>query len=523
MFGTSGVRGPVGSEITTDLAVALGRAVAEWGAQTVVVGRDPRPTGAYLEDAVAAGLRENGADVIDIGETATPTLARSVGWLDADAGVMVTASHNPPTDNGFKLWTPSGRAFSAEQRAEIAEIVAEGDTEFPGWNETGDRRTRSDVEDRHVEELVESVEDVGDVEDVGTTADDDSLSVAVDVGNGAGALTARALDELGCAVVTLNGQPDGRFPARPSEPTAENCASLRTVVAETDADLGIAHDGDADRMRAVDETGSFVSGDDLLALFARDAVERTETTDANDGGDTELAVAVPVDTSRVVADTLSEYGASVTQTPVGDVFVAEAAVEPGVVFGGEPSGAWIWPDETLCPDGPLAACKLVELLARSGPLSELTAEFDSYVTRRENVAVEDLDTSDLVGDATASNPETNGERVGAASPKAALMTAVEARVEQEYDDESAAENVSTMDGVRIDTAAGWLLVRASGTEPVIRITAEAEGPSTCEALLASGRSLLARAVSDPTEFEWESVESPETESASPEPSGVTIE
>jgi len=148
------------------------------------------------------------------------------------------------------------------------------------------------------------------------------------------------LSELGCDVVTLNGQRDGRFPGRPSEPTRETLGDLSALVEATDASVGIAHDGDADRMLPVDETGSFVPKDVLLALFARET--------ATDGD----VVAAPVDTSMAVDDALAAVGASVSRTRVGDTFVADRATQPNVVFGGEPSGAWIWPDETLCPDGP---------------------------------------------------------------------------------------------------------------------------------------------------------------------------
>ncbi|WP_336327838.1 phosphoglucosamine mutase [Halovenus sp. HT40] len=413
MFGTSGIRGPVGEEVTAALALQVGHALGiEY--DRVVVGRDPRESGETLQAAVTAGLRESGTDVIDLGVAATPTVGRAVGWEDADAGVAVTASHNPPEDNGIKLWQPSGQAFDAELRKQMTERIESEATALADWNAFGDQ-SAVDHTGTHRKALLDAVDIDGD------------LSVVVDVGNGAGGVTAAVLDELGCEVETLNAQEDGSFPGRPSEPTAENCQSLAELVASTDADLGIAHDGDADRMRAATAEGEFLSGDVLLALFGRAAASEGE------------AVAVPVDTSLAVEDHLADGGIETRRTPVGDVYVAEAASEPGIVFGGEPSGAWIWPEETLCPDGPLAACRIAAMAAET-PLAERAAAVETYPIRRDNI-------------------ETDR--------KEAVMDAVSERVTEEFED------ISTLDGVRVDLGDGWFLLRASGTQPLVRMTAEA--------------------------------------------------
>jgi phosphoglucosamine mutase len=432
MFGTSGIRGPVGEAVTADLALRVGRAL---GAETgrVVVGRDPRDSGAMLVDALASGCRELGTDVVDVGLAATPTVARAVGWTGADAGVSVTASHNPPPDNGLKLWQPSGQAYDAAGRERIAARVEAGDPDLRPWDDLGSRET-ADVADRHVAALVGAVDPL-------------ELSVAVDLGNGAGRVTADALVELGCRVATLNGQPDGRFPGRPSEPVPEHCTALSTLVAEGEYDLGIAHDGDADRTRAVAGDGTFLSGDALLALFAAAAADPGER------------VAVPVDTSLAVDDYLAERDVDVTRTPVGDVYVAEAASEPDVAFGGEPSGAWIWPGETLCPDGPLAAVKVAALTAAE-PLEARLERVPSYPIRRANLEVDD---------------------------RQAVMDRVEATVTERFGD------VETLDGVRVGTGEGWFLVRASGTQPLVRVTAEARQPDRANALLAGAREIVENA------------------------------
>ena len=434
MFGTSGIRGAVGETVTADLALAVGRAIATDGAETVVLGRDVRDSGQFLSDAAAAGCAECGADVIDLGLTATPTLARSIARFDADAGIIVTASHNPPKDNGLKLWTPSGQAFDTDRRDRITEIIDGEAYEFASWDDSGERTAENAADAAHTAAIVNTIDNA-------TTETMRNLDTVVDVGNGAGSVTADTLNKLGVDVTTLNAQPDGSFPGRPSEPTAETLTALREQVGNTDADIGIAHDGDADRMVAVDETGTFVPKDVLLALFARQAVDRV-------GGG---VIAAPVDTSLCVDDAIDPLGGSVNRTKVGDVFVAEATTSDGTIFGGEPSGAWIWPEETLCPDGSLAAAKLTAIVATDGPLSEQVASVETYPIRRRSIETDD---------------------------KAGVMERVSDEMLAEYED------VTTLDGIRAETDTGWVLVRPSGTQPLIRITAEARSDKAADELLA---------------------------------------
>ncbi len=436
MFGTSGVRGRVGEEITAALALDIGRAMVTDGAETIVLGRDARESGRTLSRAVSAGVTECGADVIDVGVQPTPTVARSVVREAADAGVVVTASHNPAPDNGIKLWAADGRAYGEERNERIAEIVREGEFDLAPWDAVGRHRHGDGARDHHERALRESV------------AIPDDLSVVVDLGNGVGRVTADALHAAGCDVETLNAQRDGRFPGRPSEPTAENCETACELVETTAADLGIVHDGDADRMMAIDERGRFVGGDALLALFAR--------SEAGEGD----RVAVPVDTSLLVADALAEVGAEVTYTPVGDAYVAARTTEPDVVFGGEPSGAWIWPEQTRCPDGPLAACTVAAMVGEGGSLAAAVDDLPTYPIRRDSVRTES---------------------------KGAVVERVAELAHDAFDD------VSTLDGIRVETETGWFLVRASGTEPLVRITAEARDEGDAAELFETAHDLVERA------------------------------
>lgn len=436
MFGTSGIRGPVGETVTADLALSLGYAL---GVDTdrVVVGRDPRASGQYLTDALTAGLRESGTDVIRLGVAATPTVARSVAWQNADTGVSVTASHNPPPDNGFKVWQPSGQAIDAQRRETITDRIETNHIQLESWDTLGTTSRWREAARRHQDAILENYEDA-------------DLSVIVDLGNGAGTITIDVLSAMGCAVETLNAQPDGAFPGRPSEPTADHCTSLRRLVANTDADIGIAHDGDADRMLAVADDGTWISGDVLLGIFAQATASHGDT------------IAAPVNTSLAIDDTLAKQDIAVSRTRVGDGFVADRTTTPGVVFGGEPSGAWIWPDQTLCPDGPLAAATLVSLLDKADTtLSALADSFPAYPIQRAS-----FETAD----------------------KHAVMTQITERVTSTYDD------VNTLDGVRVDLDDAWFLIRASGTQPLVRVTAEARTDARTADVFDTARQLVTTAI-----------------------------
>ncbi|MDR5673398.1 Phosphomannomutase [Halalkaliarchaeum sp. AArc-CO] len=460
MFGTSGIRGAVGSEVTAALAVSLGRAIGSErrpdgdAIETAVIGRDPRESGRVLSDALSAGLRETGADVVRIGEASTPTIARGVAVHDADVGIAVTASHNPPSDNGFKLWNPDGGAYRPKQRRRIERRIREESFELVGANGLGEETDSTAAIETHRQALVDHGRENASDEALA------ELSVVLDLGNGAGRVTADALAELGVGVETLNAQPDGRFPGRPSEPTAETCDTLAATVEAIGADLGLAHDGDADRLLAVDETGRFVPGDELLALFATRAAGPGER------------VAVPVDTSQLVADALGDLGADVEYTEVGDVHVAEATRTEDVVFGGEPSGAWIRPDRTRCPDGPLAAVALAAIVAEdvaagSEGLSSLLSAFEPYPIVRDQV-------------------ETDRKRE--------LMDVATDLARDRFGPESDGETeLTTIDGIRVDAEDGWFLVRASGTQPLVRITAEATTTDRRDELARIARELLSDA------------------------------
>ncbi|MEM3012689.1 MAG: hypothetical protein QW084_04940, partial [Candidatus Hadarchaeales archaeon] len=259
--------------------------------------------------------------------------------------------------------------------------------------------------------------------------------VVVDCGNGAASrVTPFLLREGGCEVLSLNGFPSGEFPGRGSEPSPESLSGLSRVVVSSGAELGFAHDGDADRIAVVDDRGRFVQPDRLLALVASHLVGRGEK------------VVTTVDASSVVEEWVERKGGKVVRTRVGDVSVARALKEVGGRFGGEPSGAWIFPEAHLAPDGPLAAVMVLRMLEEGGrKLSELLEEVPSYPLLREKL------------------PCSPAERVEKME-----------RLRREYRKLGGVVGAEEVDGLRITFEEGsWVLVRPSGTEPYLRITCEA--------------------------------------------------
>lgn len=409
LFGSSGIRGLANSEITPGLALNVGLAVGTLH-QSAVIGRDPRTSGEMIEHAIISGLLSAGCNVTRVGMVSTPTLAFSA--RNYDCGIMITASHNPPEYGGIKLWNSNGMAFDTPQQDEIESIIKEKKWKNAKWNDIG-KVNQTDVVEDHAKMILGKV-------------GNSSLKVVVDCGCGAAStITPYVLRRMGCTVMTLNSQPDGFFPARDPEPIEKNLGMLKKTTIAMEADLGIAHDGDADRMMAVDGLGRFLEGDKLLAFFGI--------------RETRKSIVVPVDTSIIVDDVLK--GRKVYRTRVGDVYVAEELRKRNAEFGGEPSGSWIFPGISLCPDGILAAARLVEIVENEGKLDTLIDELPTYPMIRGAVPCSNENKENAMGKIARSLKELG--------------------------------DVTDIDGIRIDTENGWILVRPSGTEPKIRITAEA--------------------------------------------------
>ena len=426
LFGTSGIRGKIGSEVTCELALNVGKSLAYYlgNEGSVVIGYDTRTTNKMLDQAITAGLLESGVNVIKIGMVPTPLVGYATEKLNADAGVMLTASHNPSPYNGIKLWNKNGMAYTSAQESEIEEIYSNKDYISVAWDKIGKLSENEEIKGQYIDDLVNMVNIKP------------GLKVVVDCASGAGSeISPLVFRKAGCEVTTLNSQPDGFFPGRNPEPNAENLQTLMKTVVAIGADLGIAHDGDADRMITVDETGEISPFDSLLALISKEFDGDIVTT---------------VDAGLCMDESVS---GKVYRTPVGDVNVAEVIIEKDASFGGEPSGTWLHPDFCMCPDGILSGLRMAELVSNKGKLSELLAEIPSYPNIREKI--------------TCSK-----------EAKVKVMENMQELLENEFDD---IVEVNSLDGVRLTFADdSWVLVRPSGTEDYIRITLESRDADRAE-------------------------------------------
>jgi len=428
LFGTAGIRGDVRTKVTPELALAVGRAAGADGDE-FVLGRDGRTTGAGLADAMAAGLTSAGADVVRVGQVPTPT----VGFASRGRrGVVITASHNPPTDNGIKLFA-DGQEYDDEAEATVEERVA-AEPDPLAWDKWG-TRTEADLLPDYCGAVADYAEEYG--------ASLDGLEIAVDCGNGMASLaTPQVLRELGAEVRALNANVDGHFPGRESKPTPETLRDLRSFVADGGAELGIGHDGDADRIVVVDADGDVVHEDTVVAILAEHYVR------AADAGDP-VVVTTPNASGRI-DERVEAAGGRVERVRLGALHVGIAAArragtdETSVAFAAEPwkhihtaFGGWI--------DGVASAAVFARLVAETG-LDALRDPVTERPYRKGDVRCPD--------DEKAAAMDLLGERLPAAFPDA---------------------DVATEHGVRLSFADGsWVLVRPSGTEPYLRVYVESD-------------------------------------------------
>ncbi|AIU69071.1 phosphoglucosamine mutase [Thermococcus eurythermalis] len=442
-FGTSGIREVVNEKLTPELALKVGKALGTYlGGGTVVVGKDTRTSGETLKRAVISGLLSTGVNVIDIGLAPTPLTGFAIRLYGADAGVTITASHNPPEYNGIKVWQPNGMAYTPEMENELEAILESGNFRKAPWNEIGSLR-RADPKAEYIKKALEMVHL------------DNSYTVVVDSGNGAGSILSPYLQrELGNRVISLNSHPTGFF-VRELEPNAKSLSALAKTVKAMKADVGIAHDGDADRIGVVDDRGKFVEYEVMLSLMAGYMLRKFGKG----------KIVTTVDAGFALDDYVRPLGGEVIRTRVGDVAVADELARHGGIFGGEPSGTWIIPQWNLTPDGIFAGALVLEMIDRLGPLSELAKEVPRYVTLRAKI------------------PCPNEKKA-----RAMELIAQEALNSFDY------ERLIDIDGIRIENSDWWILFRPSGTEPIMRITLEAHTEEKAKELMEKAEKLVRNAV-----------------------------
>jgi phosphomannomutase len=454
MISVSGMRGHVGTDLTPELvarhAAALGawvRARAGDGGNrrpSVVLGRDARTSGPMYARAAAAGLMSVGVDVVDLGVVPTPTVQLAVEHHDAGAGLILTASHNPIEWNALKFVGPDGIFLDAAAGEEVRALADRGPPRC-GWDGLGEVREDSGAVARHLDAVLAlPVIDV-------TAIQRRRFHVALDCVRGAGAVAiVPLLERLGCRVSGINLEPDGRFP-RPPEPIPENLGDLGRLVRESGADVGLAVDPDVDRLAVVDETGRAIGEDYTLAFAVRAVLDRR----SNSGN--QPTVIVNLSTSLVVEDAARAVGAKVLRAPVGEANVARAIRDPGAVIGGEGNGGVMYPALHIGRDAPLGVALILHLLATSGvTVAELVDGSPRYSI------------------------------VKAKGPRGPGLDSLYDRLRRRFTDATADDR----DGLRLSWADRWLHIRPSGTEPIVRLIAEAPTSTEAQALVAAGRELL---------------------------------
>ncbi|MBW6471252.1 MAG: phosphoglucosamine mutase [Methanosarcinaceae archaeon] len=439
-FGTNGVRGIANDYITPQLAVDVAKSLGTYmGSKgTIAIGRDTRMSGDMLKSAAIAGALSAGLTVIDVGTAPVPAVQYYVRD-HADAGIMITASHNPREYNGIKLIAGDGSEFSREGEDEVEKIYYSKQFASANWDRTGDLRTANDANEYYIQGVIDHV----DAENIRKKR----LKVVADTGCGAGSITLPfMLQRLGCEVITINAQLDGTFPWRNPEPTPDVLTELAEIVRITGADMGVAQDGDADRAVFVDENGDFIDEEVLLAMMAKYILSREKGV-----------IVTPVSTSQRMADIAEEAGVELIWTAVGSINVARKMMETNAVFGGEGNGGLIFPKHQYCRDGGMACAKLLEIIAAGTTLSEFAKSVPVYFNSKTKIVCKDLK---------------------------ATMEHVTAAVLE------GTAKVDTTDGVKIWYDEGWVLIRPSGTEPIIRIFAESKTKAKAEELMLAGLELV---------------------------------
>jgi len=445
MVTVSGVRGVVGSTLTAEIARQFGCAFGTMlgAGKSVVIGRDSRQSGPELQQAITDGLLATGVNVTSLGIVSTPGGALMTSKLRADGGVVVTASHNPIQYNGIKFLQPTGTGLTAEDAMKLKGIWESGDFALVDENARGVESQDDTAEDKHIEDVLA----ICDVEAIRARR----FKVVLDSINGAGCIaSADLMERLGCELVHINAEPTGDFAHNP-EPVEENLGELRQAVGDSGAAVGFAQDADADRLAIVDENGRFIGEEYTLALAAAFVLSKRK-------GD----IATNLSTSRMVDDIAAAAGCRVVRTPTGEANVISGMLEGNCILAGEGGGGVIEPLVVPVRDSFTAMAYVLQYIAQEGiSLSELVGRIPSYVMLKTKQPC----------------------------PEGAIEKIIEATRETfSYQLEA---KVDDSDGLRVDFEDAWVSVRASNTEPIMRIMAEAPSVEDAKALVAEVTAIAA--------------------------------
>jgi phosphomannomutase len=441
-IGITGVRGIVGETFTPELAVGFAQAFATYiDGGRILVCRDTRPSGPMIRSAVIAGLLAAGCEVYDLGVCPTPSMQLAVGWLKADGAIAITAGHNPSQWNALKFVRNDGLYLNASQAEELLDIYHQGELTKATWDNIHTSIQSVDPIDDHLKVLERSV----NVEAIRSR----KMVVAVDCCNGAcSLLSPRWLERLGCTVLAVNDDPSAPFPHQP-EPRRETMAQLCAVVKAGRAEIGFAHDADGERLGIVTERGDRLSEELTfsIATYVRLKEKRG-------------VVVTNVSTTAAIDIIAERNGGEVVRTPVGQAYISEAVVEHDAVLGGEGSGGVTVPEVHATHDSAAAIGLILDYLARTGiRVSELVEQIPQLTTSKHNIPVEPNRLYSVLQD---------------------FRTVVE--------DEQLPHDV--LDGIKVTLPDGWVHVRASNTESIIRIIVEAKDEQSSDGLLNWARDRL---------------------------------
>ncbi len=432
LFGTNGVRGIVGKDLTPELVLSIGEAFGTMRKGRIAVGRDTRTSGETLINALKSGLLAVGCDVTDCGILPTPALQYLVKD-QFDGGAMITASHNPPEYNGVKIIESDGTEMGDEETLKLEQKIFNRSYFTNSWEHVGKETIAHHLIEDYITAIAKHFPGNPGM----------GITVVVDPGSGpACATTPQILTSMGCRVLTINGVMDGTFPGRLPEPSTDGLKGLAALVVSSGAAFGVAHDGDADRAVFIDENGQFVEENQEFALVADHICRQKKGV-----------IVTPVSTSQMVEIVAKKNNCTVTYTPVGSIYVARtmrSLIEKGsqVIFGGEGNGGLIFPDHQFCRDGGMTAAMMIAILASRGQkLSTLLAQLPRRYMIKDKIS------------------STGG---------AAILKALKSAYFHGIIDET--------DGIKIFQGNSWALVRTSGTEPLIRVIIDAENNEQGRAL-----------------------------------------
>jgi len=444
LFGTTGVRGVFNKTFTADTALKLGLSLGTYIKNgKVLVGKDTRVCASIIESAFIAGLASCGCDVYQLGVVTTPTLAYLTKKFKCKTGVIITASHNPPEYIGVKFWSNTGQGYKREEE-EIEKIYERGEFKKVSWDSVGKIHTINNPEKYHIQDIMRLI----DYKRIRAR----EFKLVADIGNGAAySIIPLLTRELNCTTVTLNSQPDGFFPGRQSAPSKSNLTTLIKIMEGGGYDLGVAFDGDADRIAFIDNEGSFIPGDVLIIALSRYLLK-------NKPG----RIVTTIESSIAVEEYVKLTGGEVIWTPVGDINISVGVSEYNAVFGGEECGVFIWPEFHLGPDSIMSLARILEILAKEDiTMKDFVKGISIYPVIRETVDCPD---------------EKKDHVMAKASSEILKMDGV--------------INVNTLDGLNIIAEWGRALIRPSGTEPLIRITVEGKDTSKCKEVMVKIKELL---------------------------------